>query len=270
MSRLILGIPLKYILVVLVVVFGGATVAGTGALVVALAVVPDAEVEEPVIEIVFDDPASDPITMVVPFSSPVLPTTTLPITPPVVITITVPITPPIVPTDTVPITPTVVPTKPGISGLVFHPAHLNAGGKCAEVYSAQGSLKNHGPAMATGVVIGYEVVSGAEWVDHVEVTPAEWPQLGTSKPARFSVSVYTNDEWALAGKGARIEVRLFVEGQAGVVGDDGPEATFVVKNQCKPDKLEKPEKPVKPEKPAKPEKPKPAKPEKPVKPKKDK
>jgi hypothetical protein len=263
MSRLILGIPLKWLFALLATLVGGAAVVGTGAMVVVLAVVQGDDVlppvpEAPVIEVVLEDPVDSAITV------------TVPVTSPVVLTVTVPITPPVVPTDTLLITPTLVPTKPGMSGLAFHPAHLNAGGKCGEAYEARGSLKNHGPALATGVVIGYEVVSGAEWVDHIELTPSTWDELGTSKPARFTVSVHTNEGWPLAGKGTRIEVRLFVVGEEGVPGEEGTEAVFVVKNQCKPDKLakpEKPEKPVKPEKPAKPERP--VKPEKPDKPKKD-
>ena len=135
MSRLILGIPLKYVLAALAVLVGGTTVAGTGVLVVALAVVQDGEAllpvseaivieegealppvsETPAIEVVFQDPAGDSMTVTVPLVSPSVPTVTLPVTPPLVLTITVPIAPPVDP-----ISPTGVLTKPGISGLAFH------------------------------------------------------------------------------------------------------------------------------------------------------
>jgi hypothetical protein len=206
-----------------------------------------------------------------------------------VLTVTVPLTETVVPSDTESISPTVELIEPGMAGLAFHPAHLNAGGKCREVYVARGSLKNHGPLTADGVEIKAEIVSGRTWVDEskgdegVEITgiPSEPFSLDTSKPARFTVSVYTKfadgeepGEWALAGKGKRIEVRVFVDGEESTSGEEGTEAIFVIRNQCKPEKPEKPAKPEKPEKPVKPDKPakpeKPPKPEKPAKPKKDK
>ena len=162
------------------------------------------------------------------------------------------------------------PEEPTRSGLAFHPERLNAGGKCREVYSSSGSLKNHGPARAGPVQINHEIVDGDEWVDHVEVTPPSWEQLGTDKPERFTVYVHVNGVWPLAGKGNTIEVRLFVDH-----GESDAEATFIVRNQCqpeKPDKSEKPDKPGKPEKldkPGKPDEPgEPGKPEKPDKPEK--
>jgi len=179
------------------------------------------------------------------------------------ITTTVPLTltlePIIAPTAT--ITVTDVPSKPGIYGLAFHPSHLNAGGKCAETYTVQGSLKNHGPVPATGVEVAYEVTSGSEWVDAVEVSMVEFDELDGSKPARYAVSVTVNEEWANAGKGEEIEVLITATSAEGWTA----EATVVVRNQCtdKPDKPAKPEKPEKPEKPTKPDKP--VKPEKPNK-----
>ena len=167
----------------------------------------------------------------------------------------------------------------GMTGLVIHPAHLNAGGKCRELYVARGSLKNHGPGLATGVVISAEVVSGTEWVTDVEVSPTTWLTLSTSKPGRFIVEVSTNDKWSSAGKGSVIQVRVYVL-SAEDVPIEGGEAIFTVRNQCKDESLkgaegsEKPDKPGKPEKApkekpqGKPEKPgrPPGKPEKPGKP----
>ena len=158
--------------------------------------------------------------------------------------------------------------KDGMTGLVFHPAHLNAGGKCRELYVARGSLKNHGPDLATGFVIAAEVVSGTGWAS-VEVTPMEWDELGTSKPGRFTVEVSTNDDWPSAGKGSVIQVRVYVVNAVGV-SIEGGEAIFTVRNQCKDESLKGTEESEKPDKPGKPEKapkePPPGKPEKPGKP----
>jgi len=110
---------------------------------------------------------------------------------------------------------------------------------CKVTYSASGSLKNHGPGTAVGVQISYQVVGGASWVEHVEVTPSNWEKLGTSKPARFTVYVHTNEAWPLAGKGATIVVRL----HAG----EGTQAIFTVRNQCEPEQPGKPDKPEKPD-----------------------
>ena len=169
----------------------------------------------------------------------------------------------------------VSPIKPGISGLAFHPAHLNAGGKCREVYVVRGSLKVHGPGDPVSVTLASDVVAGGEWVESVEVEPDSWDELGSSKPGRFKVFIRTDREtWPEAEKGSAIEVLL-----SAYVGEEteeaAAEATVFVKSRCKPGKPEKPAKPEKPDKPARPEKPqkppkpdKPEKPEKPVKPEK--
>ena len=171
-------------------------------------------------------------------------------TPTATVTPTTPMTPsaPLAPPATLTPTPRFTPLQPpltaeakaGRTGLAFHPEHLNAGGGCKASYSASGSLKNHGPALATGVDIGYTVIGGAQWVERVEVSPSSWAELGTSKPGRFTVHVHTNDNWPLAGKGTQIVVRLDVQG--------GTQATFTIKNQCqaeKPDESDKPDKPDK-------------------------
>jgi hypothetical protein len=113
--------------------------------------------------------------------------------------------------------------------------------------------------MATGIDVGHKIIDGAQWVDRVEISPSGWTELGTSKPGRFTVSVHTNDDWPSAGKGAEIVVRLSV-------GKDA-QATFSVKNQCKPTQPGKPEK-LKTPKPGKRDKAE--KPDKPKKPKKNK
>jgi hypothetical protein len=137
--------------------------------------------------------------------------------------------------------------------LAFHPEHLNAGGVCRVTYSASGSLKNHRPDIVAGVEIAHEVVSGASWVDRVEVTPSNWEDLGTSKPARFTVSVHTNEKWPAAGKNAVIVVRLHATG--GAQADGAVQATFTIRSQCKFEQHDKPDKPGEPVKPDKPDKP---------------
>jgi len=141
------------------------------------------------------------------------------------------------------------------TGLAFHSEHLNAGGACKVTYSALGSLKNHGPGTAAGIEISHQIVSGALWVERVEITPSNWSELGTSKPARFTVYVHTNEAWPSAGKDAVIVVRLHADGEASA--GEGAKATFTVRNQCEPkqsDKSDKPDKPDQPNKPAKPDK----------------
>lgn len=213
----------------------------------------------------------------------ITPSSTVTSTPAITVTPTVTVTPisivAVIPTPT--ITITVTPTPPAMSGLAFHPTHLNAGGRCRESYSASGSLKNHGTSPVTNVRIDYEVINGDEWVKRVRVTSSNWAVIGTSKPGRFRVYVYTNGDWASSGKGAVIKVRLFVVDGEGVSVGRFAEAIFTVKSQCeaeqsirppKPEKQGTPAKPEKPDKPDKSEKDKPDKPEKdkPDKPEKDK
>jgi len=144
------------------------------------------------------------------------------------------------------VTPTATLTPPlegGQTGLAFYPEHLNAGGVCQTTYSASGSLKNHGPDTATNIEINYTIVDGVQWVDSVEISPSSWTELGTSEPGRFTVSVHTNGDWPLAGKGAQIVVRLSAP--------EGAQATFTITNQCQVERPSKPDKPDKQDKPKK-------------------
>jgi hypothetical protein len=162
-------------------------------------------------------------------------------TPTVAVTLTIVGPPRAVSRPRAAMTPTATPTPTlagGRAGLAFHPEHLNVGGVCQTTYSASGSLKNHGPDTATNVDIHYTIVDGAQWVDSVEVSPSSWAELETSKPGRFTVSVHTNGDWPLAGKGAEIVVRLGAP--------EGAQATFTITNQCQ---VERPNKPDKPDKP---------------------
>jgi hypothetical protein len=160
----------------------------------------------------------------------------------------------------------------GISGLAFHPGQLNSGGVCRTTYSAQGSLKNHGPAPMASAVISVMDISAPEGVTPtVTIEPSQVVSLTTSKPHRFTVQVNVDEtEWSTAGKGATINVRIAVL----VNGDEVDSAEMIVRNQCKgetgkdkkadnpagaqgkPDKSDKqtgkPEKPEKPEKPSHP------------------
>ena len=135
--------------------------------------------------------------------------------------------------------------------MAFNPEHLNAGGVCRTIYSASGSLKNHGPGRATDIDIGYTVAGGVQWVDWIEISPSSWAALETSKPGRFTIYVHTNRDWPSAGKGTEIVVQLNA-------GKDA-QATFSVQNQCKPAKPDepKPDEPdkIKPDKPDKADKP---------------
>jgi hypothetical protein len=144
----------------------------------------------------------------------------------------------------------------GQVGLAFHPEHLNTGGVCRTIYLASGSLKNHGPGRATDIDIVYTVAGGEQWVDRIEISPSSWTELETSKPGRFTIYVHTNRDWPSAGKGTEIVVQLNAGGDA--------QATFSVKNQCKPAKPDEP----KPDKPDEPKPDKPNEPDKQDKPKK--
>ena len=99
-----------------------------------------------------------------------------------------------------------------------------------------------------GSEITHKVVDGALWVDHVTVTPDSWDELGTSKPARFTIYVHTNEAWSSAGKDAVIVVRLHADRDAQTI--------FTIKSQCKPEPPEKSDKPNKPDKSDKSPKPK--------------
>ena len=119
----------------------------------------------------------------------------------------------------------------GIAGLAFHPGHLNSGGVCRTTYTAQGSLKNHGPGSAIDVTLAYTVPEAYEDVINVELVYATVGELTTSKPLRFTVNVHVEDmeEWQELGKGASITIQISAQGE----GTNVATATMTVRNQCK-------------------------------------
>jgi hypothetical protein len=119
----------------------------------------------------------------------------------------------------------------GIAGLVFHPGHLNSGGVCRTTYTAQGSLKNHGPGAAIDVTLTYTIPDGYEEVIDVEILNGTADELTTSKPLRFTVNVHIIDidEWKNLGKGESITIQISAQGADTNVAT----ATMTVRNQCK-------------------------------------
>jgi hypothetical protein len=283
MSRFILGIPLRWFLGAIVLLTGATTTGGILAtLATGGAFGPIWNTEAPPPEFTIVPPLTttaptagtnaSPVTTVAIVPAPTLTVTAVPtniVVPTESITLTMTVTSTVTPTTTVVASPTVTvtptptvtvtPTGTGMSGLAFHPAHLNAGGKSRQVYAKSGSLKNHGPGVATDVRIEPQVVVGAQWVDHVEVAPSSWAQLGTDKPARFTVYVHMKEDRAAAGKEAQIVVRLSALSSASE--EYVAQATFKIKAKSpveKPEeeKIAKADKPDKPSKSKKPKKPK--------------
>jgi hypothetical protein len=283
MSRFILGIPLRWFLGAIVLLTGATTTGGILATLAtggALGPIWNTEASPP--EFITVPPLTttvptagtdaSPVATVAVMAAPTLTVTTVPTNTVVQtesIALTMTATSTVTPTTTP--TVTVTPTGTGMSGLAFHPAHLNAGGRFRQVYAKSGSLKNHGPGVATDVRIDCQVVAGAQWVDHVEVAPSSWAQLGTDKPARFTVYVHMKKDRAAAGEEAQIVVRLSALSSAS--GERVAQATFKIKAKPpveKPEKAktDKPEKGSKPAEAGKPDKP--FKSKKPKKPKKHK
>lgn len=111
--------------------------------------------------------------------------------------------------------PTVEPTdqpQNGKPSLSFRGDELRAHSLCNGVYHTQGTLTNHGDGVAANVVLGWEVVKGAEWVDEVSVTPYKFAQLSAHEDVQFDISArVVNDSWWQQPDGTEIKIRLYIE-----------------------------------------------------------
>lgn len=240
MPQMILGLPVKWF-GALIALLGGLATTFVGIVIVIIigrgVFAPGWDIDTPTPIITPTLTVTPTLTAVATVTPSVTLTPTAALSP----TLTVTPTATVVPTATVIPTPTVPVTEPARVGLAFHTDHLNAGGKVRSVYQASGSLKNHGPSVATDVKLGWEVIAGADLVERVEIMPAEWAEITTGKPGRFTILVHVNVDALPEQKGTQIVVRIFVEGKP-------VEATFRIKLGALTDKSKEPKVPRKPEK----------------------
>ena len=100
--------------------------------------------------------------------------------------------------------------------LSFEPAAIRADG-CVNPVRFSGTLQNRGTPRedyAAGVVLGYQVIQGASYVDSVMITPSTWETIPAGQSVSFRVEVALNQSWSTVTDGTPIEVRIFVAAES--------------------------------------------------------
>lgn len=108
------------------------------------------------------------------------------------------------------VTPSGTPGAMGRPSLSFQGDELRADLLCESTYQTGGTLMNHGDGPAANVMIGWEIVKGADLVEGVRVNPANLAQLAGHGQVNFNVEVDVKDGWWQEPNGAEIKVRLFI------------------------------------------------------------
>jgi len=148
-----------------------------------------------------------------------------------------PATPIVIKTATAKPSPTVIKTKTPLPGgkpsLSFQGDELRGSLFCQGAYKAQGRLANHGDGVAANVIVGWEIVKGANWVDSVSVSPGHFAQIPGHGSANYSVEVRVKNSWWQQPNGTEIKVRLFIANEDNRPGHHQTQAhvTIVKKGQ---------------------------------------
>jgi hypothetical protein len=108
--------------------------------------------------------------------------------------------------------PTLTPDPNAMPSLSFEPDELTAF-SCENQSSLEGKLSNTSSEpkdVARSVQLGYEVISGLEWIDQVMVVPSYWDEIAHAESVSFAVKLLFKPDWQAAPSGTEVKVRVFV------------------------------------------------------------
>jgi hypothetical protein len=72
---------------------------------------------------------------------------------------------------------------------------------------------------AANVILGYEVLSGIDYLNAIRVQPSSWERIEAGQAVSFRVRVRTDDAFSHAPAESRIKLRIFVANEANRPGD---------------------------------------------------
>jgi hypothetical protein len=85
---------------------------------------------------------------------------------------------------------------------------------------------------ATGVKMDYQIISGAEYVDDIDLLPAGWERVGAGENVPFAVRIRTNSDWSSAPELTDIRVRVFVGSEINQSENNAGLVTFILVSTC--------------------------------------
>lgn len=113
--------------------------------------------------------------------------------------------------------PTETPDPEALPVLVFDAETMQSSG-CEAEFEFQGSLKNEQSDpedYAANIELASQPDSGAEFVDGIEISPAEWERIEAGESQEFEVKVRLNEEaWQNAPDGTLVALRVFIASES--------------------------------------------------------
>jgi hypothetical protein len=100
---------------------------------------------------------------------------------------------------------------------------------------------------AAGVELSYQLISGAEYVDSVELVPSSWERIDAGESGNFSIRININDAWRDSRNGSEIKVRVFVSNEINRPDHHPGRVTATLSNYCAVVPGDRPEPPTTPE-----------------------
>jgi hypothetical protein len=118
--------------------------------------------------------------------------------------------------------------------LSFEPDAMRADG-CVNPARFSGTLHNRGTPRedyAAGVVLGYQVVQGGNFVDSVKIFPSTWETIPAGQSVNFRVEVALNQSWSVAPVETGIEVHIFVAAETNQPEGHKSQLTLGIAGAC--------------------------------------
>lgn len=137
-----------------------------------------------------------------------------------------------------PVEPTPTPTHTADPGaqpsLSFDPDELEVTG-CDASVNFTGRLFNTGTPpddYAADVVLGYELINGAEYVEAVILTPGDWERIEAGEQVDFNIAVALKPSWMTTPSGAEVKVRVFIASETNRPGHHLGRLTVTIVSTC--------------------------------------
>ena len=132
--------------------------------------------------------------------------------------------------------PVATPDPNAHPGLEFDPDELEVA-SCDAAYDLTGILYNEGEEpddVAANVLLGYQVIRGATYVDAVTLDPSGWDVIGAGEQVTFNIHLDLADGWNSAPDETEVKVRIFILQETNRVDGHPTRLTVTVERDCDP------------------------------------
>lgn len=131
-------------------------------------------------------------------------------------------------------TPTATPDPNAMPSLSFTPDELLSTG-CDLDFSLTGTLVNTADEpddIAANVELTYQIVTGVEYVDTVDLSPATWETIAAGEQVNFAIHARLNQSWSSLPPGSEVKLRVFVLHESNRPDHHPTRLTVTLVNSC--------------------------------------